>query len=108
MDGAGEIASSLVLTEDGDTLEDNFLHAYEISQLDLNAALVVLSACETGLGEIKKGEGLIGLTRALLYAGSKNIIVFAMTIEEQIRALIEGKKYRDGLRPNRPLLHLSK
>ncbi|MEA2105327.1 MAG: tetratricopeptide repeat protein [Bacteroidota bacterium] len=67
--------SGIFLAQDSTLNEDGILYQGEIYNLDLNADLIVLSACETGLGKIKKGEGLIGLTRALLYAGSKNIIV---------------------------------
>jgi CHAT domain-containing protein/Tfp pilus assembly protein PilF len=55
--------------------EDGSLYAGEIFNLELNASLVTLSACQTGLGKIQKGEGVIGLSRALVYAGAKNIVV---------------------------------
>lgn len=67
--------SGIILAQDSTIDEDGILYIGEMFNLKLNADLTVLSACETGIGEIKKGEGLIGLSRALLYAGSKNIIV---------------------------------
>lgn len=67
--------SGLILAQDTTSSEDNILFTGEIYNMKLNADLTVMSACETGLGKITEGEGVIGLTRALLYAGSKNIIV---------------------------------
>lgn len=59
-----------------DTLnEDGYLHAYEIYNLDLNAQLVTLSACNTGFGKIQKGEGVMSLSRAFAYAGVPATVV---------------------------------
>jgi CHAT domain-containing protein/tetratricopeptide (TPR) repeat protein len=75
--------SCILLAQDTTSLEDNILFLGEIYNLELNADLTVLSACETGLGKIEEGEGVIGLTRALLYAGSKNIIVSLWQVSDE-------------------------
>jgi len=75
--------SCILLAQDTTSTEDNILYSGEIYNLELNADLTVLSACETGLGKIAEGEGVIGLTRALLYAGSKNIIVSLWQVSDE-------------------------
>ncbi|MDQ4141267.1 MAG: CHAT domain-containing protein [Bacteroidota bacterium] len=67
--------SGLLLAQNGNSKEDGILYMGEIYNLNLKADLVTLSACETGLGKIASGEGVIGLTRALLYAGARNVVV---------------------------------
>lgn len=67
--------SGIVLSDNKAGNNDGVLYSGEIYNLDLNSNLVVLSACETGLGKVSKGEGIIGLTRALMYAGTKDIMV---------------------------------
>lgn len=62
--------------------EDGDLHSGEIYTLNLKSELITLSACQTGLGKVTKGEGLIGLSRALLYAGANNIIVSLWSVSD--------------------------
>lgn len=55
--------------------EDGFLHAYEITNMELKAQLAVLSACNTGAGRLSRGEGVLSLARAFKYAGCSNIVM---------------------------------
>lgn len=63
--------------------DDGSLYSGEIYNLNINADLVTLSACETGLGKLAKGEGIIGLSRSLMYAGAKNLIVSLWQVADQ-------------------------
>lgn len=74
--------SRIFLSPDANN-NDGFLYSSEIYNLNLNADLVTLSACETGLGKVAKGEGIIGLSRSLKYAGSKNLIVSLWKVADQ-------------------------
>jgi CHAT domain-containing protein/Tfp pilus assembly protein PilF len=74
--------SGLVLTLDDDPREDGLLQVYEIFNLKLQADLVVLSACQTGLGQQFRGEGMIGLTRAFMYAGAPSVVVSLWSVAD--------------------------
>jgi CHAT domain-containing protein len=64
----------LARKEDG-KLEDGQLEAWELMKFDLNAEMVVLSACQTARGRIGAGEGMIGMSWALFVAGSPTVVV---------------------------------
>ncbi|MBL7864923.1 MAG: CHAT domain-containing protein [Cyclobacteriaceae bacterium] len=66
--------------------EDGNVFSGEIFNLKLNADLTVLSACQTGLGRYSKGEGVIGLSRALVYAGARSIVVSYWSVADQSTA----------------------
>lgn len=78
-----------------DQNEDGSLYTGEIYNLNIDADLVTLSACETGLGKVAKGEGIVGLSRALQYAGANNIIVSLWQVADASTAqmMIEFYKY---------------
>ncbi len=78
-------ALSRIFLKSGDN-EDGSLYTGEIYNLNLNTELVTLSACETGLGKLSKGEGVIGLSRALLYAGAGNVLVSLWAVSDSSTA----------------------
>lgn len=67
--------SKMIFSQNSDTLEDGFLHAYELYNLRLNAEMAVLSACNTGFGPLSQGEGVMSLSRAFSYAGCQSIVM---------------------------------
>ena len=74
--------SSAILLAPGDG-EDGRLEVREVFGLDLHARLVVLSACETGLGQLSRGDELVGLQRAFLYAGSPAVVTTLWKVDDR-------------------------
>lgn len=92
--------SGIVLSlvdEQGQT-QDGFLRLNEIYNLKLSAQLVVLSACQTGLGKEIKGEGLIGLTRGFMYAGAERVAASLWKVDDAATAELMTRFYRGILR----------
>jgi CHAT domain-containing protein/tetratricopeptide (TPR) repeat protein len=78
--------------------QDGFLRAHEIYNLNLPAELVVLSACQTGLGKEYKGEGLVGLTRGFMYAGAARVVVSLWNVNDKATADLMAKFYQRMLK----------
>lgn len=87
--------SSLILAEDSGRNEDGLLQAWEIAELKMNADLVVLSACQTGLGKMVHGEGLIGLTRSLIYSGASSVLVSLWSVADNSTSEFMTDFYRN-------------
>lgn len=86
--------SALLFTSTEDqTSEDNVLHAFEIYNLNLRADLIVLSACNTGYGQLQRGEGLMSLARAFVYAGAPSLVVSLWKIPDLPTAQIMESFY---------------
>jgi CHAT domain-containing protein len=85
------IALSLV-GRDGEPRE-GFVRASEIAQLNLAADLVVASACKTALGPEVRGEGLLGLARAFLQAGARQVVVSLWSVDDQATAAFMERFY---------------
>lgn len=86
--------SSIVLSQHSDQTEDGYLRAEEIFRLKTGASLVVLSACQTGLGRMIRGEGMVGLTRAFMYAGAPSVLVSLWSVSDASTADLMVEFYR--------------
>ncbi|MEM7370923.1 MAG: CHAT domain-containing protein [Bacteroidota bacterium] len=79
--------AKIALTAILDSTEDNdFLSFSEIFNLRLQTEMVVLSACETGLGEFQKGEGVMSLARAFAYAGARSVVTTLWSVDDKSTA----------------------
>jgi CHAT domain-containing protein/tetratricopeptide (TPR) repeat protein len=91
----------LSLVDERGQPQDGFLRAHELFNLKLPAELVVLSACRTGLGREIRGEGLMSLTRGLMYAGAARVGVSLWAVEDRAAAQLMTLFYRRLLGPGR-------
>ena len=95
---AGLSAIVLSLVDERGKPQDGFLRTHDIYNLKLPAELVVLSACETGLGKEVKGEGLDGLTRGFMYAGARRVVVSLWNVNDKATAGLMQHLYSGMLR----------
>jgi CHAT domain-containing protein len=86
--------TGLVLSLIGNKAEDGFLRTDEVFNLRLGSPIVMLSACETGLGKEKRGEGVMGLTRAFMYAGAPTVGVSLWSVADKSTADLMSDFYK--------------
>lgn len=86
------------------------LTVHEIAALDLHAELVVLSACETGIGQLSRGEGILSLSRAFTYAGSQSLLTTLWNVNDATSSQIMTSFYEELVRniPKDEALHRAK
>ncbi len=87
------LSSAILLAKEGK--EDGRLEVREIFEMNLNANLVVLSACETGLGKLSSGDELVGLTRAFIYAGTPSVMASLWKVEDSSTAALMASFYKN-------------
>jgi CHAT domain-containing protein len=91
------VLSQIPGTPGNNANEDGYLTLNEIMNCDYKAKLVVLSACETGLGKLEQGEGVTGLTRAVMYAGTPAVVVSLWKVDVNGTKDLLVRFYRDML-----------
>ena len=96
----------LVFSGDADSTNNEVLYANDIYNLDLKSELVTLSACETGLGQLKGGEGIISLSRAFTFAGARSLVTSLWQVSDSKTKDLMISFYRnlhDGMRKDEAL-----
>lgn len=92
------LKSTLVFSSNNEGEEDGLLNVFEIYNLDLNASMVVLSACSTGYGKLKRGEGIMSIARAFFYAGVPNVIMTLWPVGDESGGKLMTHFYRNLVR----------
>jgi CHAT domain-containing protein/tetratricopeptide (TPR) repeat protein len=91
---------ALSLFDEKGNAVDGLLRLHEIYNLKLPAELIVLSACQTGLGKEIRGEGLIGLTRGFMYAGAQRVAVSLWNVQDDATQEMMKRFYQNMLQKN--------
>ncbi len=98
--------SNIILNRERQSEADGLLQPFEIFNLNLNADLVVLSACNTASGKLQRGEGIIGLSRAFQFAGVPSLVVSLWNVDDEATGIIMKHFYEflsRGLKKNEAL-----
>ena len=98
-DTVNPLFSSVRLAKDAKA--DGRLQAEEVFGLDIKADLVVLSACQTGLGDVKSGDDVVGMNRAFLFAGTHTLMSSLWRVSDVSSAILMKQFYRDYSRSNK-------
>ncbi|MDP8239811.1 MAG: CHAT domain-containing tetratricopeptide repeat protein [Candidatus Hatepunaea meridiana] len=93
LNSAYPLFSGLLLAPDN--LQDGELDVHEVFTMDLNAYLVVLSGCETGMGHLTTGDELVGLSRAFIYAGTPSLIASIWRVEDESTGYLMESFYKN-------------
>ncbi|MCH2043426.1 MAG: CHAT domain-containing protein [Saprospiraceae bacterium] len=96
LDNRNPMYSKLAFLPDEE--EDGFLHTYELYNMELDAEIVTLSACNSGIGRIRKGEGAMSIARGFAYAGCPNIIMSLWPVSDQATKVIMDNFYTNLLK----------
>jgi CHAT domain-containing protein len=92
-DSSDPLSSAILLAPD--IQNDGRLSVGELYAMDLNAELVTLSACETGLGKLASGDDVVGLTRGFMYAGAKTIVASLWPVSDEATAYLMTAFYQN-------------
>ncbi|MFQ3574993.1 MAG: CHAT domain-containing tetratricopeptide repeat protein [Cytophagales bacterium] len=84
------------------SMADEFIYAPDVYGMQMKASLVFLSACQTGLGKMNRGDGLLGLSRAFAYAGAKNMIVSLWNVNDMAAVELTKAFYQLLSKDNKP------
>ena len=101
-----DLAHLIFSDTEKDSVEDGKLHHFEIANLELNAQLAVLSACETGVGKDVVGEGVMSLGRSFMYAGVPTVVMSLWKLDDVAASDLMPKFYKnlaDGMNKDRAL-----
>ena len=89
------IYSKLIFSSLKDSLGNNGLNAFEVYGVPLKAKMVVLSSCNTGVGNMRRGEGILSLARGFIYSGSKSVVMSLWAVEDKSGTEIVKSFYRN-------------
>ncbi|HEV3468188.1 MAG TPA: CHAT domain-containing tetratricopeptide repeat protein [Pyrinomonadaceae bacterium] len=92
----------LSLVDEQGRPREGFLRLSDIYNMELPVELVVLSACETGIGKEVRGEGLIGLTRGFMYAGARRVVASLWKVDDEATAALMKSFYRHMFKDRMP------
>ncbi len=91
---AAPLRSAVILTPGSSAQDDGMLEVSEIARLKLDSDLVVVSACQTGRGQLLSGEGIVGISRAFLEAGSRAVVVSLWNVNDMATSRLMKDFYR--------------